>query len=193
MNLLTCFVRTSRQEELNKILQQFCGIDSVISNAPVPAPTMEILADPDTLPTLFIENRHDQWLVIEVNSVKKLHELGRMISLILQTHFIQIIYCALVEYAYFLMYDEGQAIREIEGNGSQEDPVCDKGDKLPFEEEQVRYFDLDMLAYYCQQLGLDLSNMVEETVCTILTTSADHPTIRLDHPTSLRHLLYPVR
>lgn len=193
MNLLTCFVQTSRRDELIKILRQFCGTDTVTTDAPVPTPMTEILADPNQLPTVYVLNNFEQWLVVEVNSVKKLHELGRMISQAMQTYFIQIIYCALVEYAYFLMYHEGKAIREIEGMGEQAKPACDKGDQLSFEEEPIRYFDLDIIAHYCQQLGLDLSNLYENESCTILTNSTSFPTIRLDHQAGLLHLLYPVR
>ncbi len=194
MNLLTCFVKTTKQDELVAILLQYSGIQRLIRDAPVPGPACEVLADVEQPPSVYIINSCTDWVVMEVNSLLKLHELGRQLSANLQTVFIQIIYCALVEYAYMLVCDNGRIIRELESKGSKEIPDCSKGKQLSFEPcDDISYFDLDTIADYCQQFGIDISNCFEQPTCIVLQGAGCPAMIRLDQDEEITRALYPLR
>ncbi len=194
MNLLTCFVRTTKQDELVAILLKYSGIQRLIRDAPVPGPACQVLADVEQPPSVYVINSCTDWVVMEVNSLLKLHELGRQLSANLQTTFIQIIYCAVVEYAYMLVCENGSIIREIESKGGKEIPDCNIGEQLSFELcDGITYFDLDTIADYCQQFGIDISNMFEQPTCTVLQGAGCPAMFRLDQDAEMTSLLYPLR
>ncbi|WP_276484760.1 hypothetical protein [Paraflavitalea pollutisoli] len=194
MNLLSCYVKSQQREHLVDLVQRYSGCGSVIHNAAVPAAPETVLAAVNSPPSSYTINRYAEWTVIEVNSFMHLHDLGKLLSKQLQTIFLQAFYCVVVEYAYLLLYENGTLIREIEAKGCKEIPDRNFGQCLPFEQgEGMAFFDLDMIADYCQQLGIDISNQFAERTCTVVQDTLPAATSRLDHEKDMLHLIYPVR
>ncbi|WP_276481010.1 hypothetical protein [Paraflavitalea pollutisoli] len=193
MNLIACFVISTQQEQLLDILQQYSGFETIVNDAPIQAAVCEVLADIDADPTLYVVNGGKDRILIEVNSYKKLHDLARQVSSDLQTVFFQVCYNDLVGYAYFLLYDQGELVREIESRGSKKDPDVNYGFPLTFEEDgEVTFFDLDMIAEFCEHLGVDVGNLYEDPTCTVLQGATSRPMVRLDQDKQLSLLFYPL-
>lgn len=193
MNLLSCYVHSQQRDRLVDLLKDYSGFSELIQNAPVPGPPTEVVAAPGVSPSIYIVNRSANWIVIEVNSVLPLYELGRILSAELNTVFLQTTYCASIDFAYLLLYDKGKRLREIEARGSKEVPDRNIGALLSFEqEEELHYFDLDMIANHCQHFGIDISNLFEDQTCTVLQDANNVPMVRLDHEKDMQRLLYPL-
>ncbi|MDF2188690.1 hypothetical protein [Paraflavitalea sp. CAU 1676] len=194
MNLLSCYVKSTRQERLIELLASYCGFCTVTRDAPVPVPPTDVLADPQQPPSMYTVNGCGDWVIIEVNSILKLHELGSILSSQLNTYFLQTIYCAVIEYAYLLLYHNGILIREIESKGYKTDPDINYGEPLLFEDQPAgQYFDLDTIADYCQHWGIDINNLFEQDTCVVLQDSRSQPVIRLDQEQEVFNLFYPLR
>jgi|GEM_PF-1299209 len=192
MNLLTCFVRTTQRDLIINILSEYSGIQTVIKDAPVTGPIREVLIDVLRPPSLYIVNGNSEWIVIEVNSLMKLYELGSIISRRLDTVFLQTIYCQAIGYACFILYEKGGLMREVESVGCKEIPDVNRGRLLEFEYEgDVSYFDLDMIVSYCQDLGIDVGNIYDQQSCTVLQQAGVLPMVNLDQEQELCRLFFP--
>ena len=166
--LLHFHVHSEKKEALVSMLREYSGLEPV-HHKELPNDIQDvILCDLNADPDYFIINSSGTgWIGVEFNSFKKLRELGSLISAKLQTRFVQTLYCKEGKYTYFLLYDRGAAIREIESDENYPMPRLNGGALLDFEKndlgwqeaKQVEDFDLDMLVYYCQEIGIDLSNL----------------------------------
>lgn len=175
--LLHFHVNSDQKDLLVALLQSYSGIPAVRTNERTDDLLDNILADTNADPDYYVVNQSSlHWQSVECNSFKKLYDLGSMISEKMQTLFIQTLYCSACRYAYFLVYDRGNLIREIEGTESGPEPRINRGMMLPFETNEandpradmIREFDLDIIADYCLQIGVDISNLCNEEYSVVL-------------------------
>lgn len=175
--LLHFHVNSNQKSKLVKLLENYSGIRSVVTKRRTDDLLDNILADTNADPDYYVVNQSSRlWQSVECNSFKKLHNLGSLISKKLETIFIQTLYCSEGKYAYFLVYDRGSMTREIEGTGITPMPRINQGRVLPFETREresgrankIRLFDLDSIADYCLQMGIDISNLHNEYYSVVL-------------------------
>ncbi|HUN01244.1 MAG TPA: hypothetical protein PLS00_00200 [Niabella sp.] len=169
--LLHFHVKSNQRDKLVRLLESYSGITSIITSRRTDDLLDNILSDTDADPNYYVINRSSSsWQSVECNSFKKHHCLGRMISEDMGAVFVQTLYCSLGEYTYFLVYDKGKMIREIESTNESMIPRINQGIALPFESKRkggkrinnIRMFDLDSIADYCLQMGIDISNLWNE-------------------------------
>ncbi len=178
MELLLHFhVNTPDRDGLADLLQQYSGITPVKTRRFIDDVAECLLSEIEAEPDYYVINQSDpQWQSVEFNSLIKLHRLGEVVSKELQTLFIQTSYLAIKEYTYFLAYENGQMVREIESTHDSLLPIVNRGNLFEFErkendsitDDELQMFDLDSLADYSQQLGIDLSNLFCDSTSTIL-------------------------
>lgn len=189
MNLITLFILSVQREQLLQLLQEYAGILTpqlqVLNVEELP----EVLTDPQQPPTWYRVFQNGSWLVVEVNSVMKLHSLAAKLSSALSTNFLQIIHCEPVEYSYLLYYNKGNLIREIEAKGHKPAPDVNIGQPFTFEETPLQYFDLDWLAYYCREWDIDLSNLYGTATCTVLEKKSNLPAACMEDVPAMTTLL----
>lgn len=175
--LLHFHVNSNQKDKLVTLLESYSGIPSVVTKRRTDDLLDNILSDTDADPDYYVVNcSSPSWQSVECNSFKKHHYLGNMVSKKLKTVFIQTLYASLGQYAYFLVYDRGRMIREIESTGASMVPRINRGTILPFESRQkdgkrinkIRMFDLDSIADYCLQMGIDISNLWSEPYNVVL-------------------------
>ena len=166
--LLHFHIKSNQKDELIRLLENYSGISSIVTSERTDDLLDNILSDTDADPDYYVINcSSPSWYSVECNSFKKHHELGRLISEKLATLFVQTLYCSLGKYAYFLVYDKGSMIREIESTDESSIPRINRGIVLFFESKEtdgerindIRMFDLDSIADYCLQIGIDISNL----------------------------------
>lgn len=178
MELLLHFhVNTPHRDKLADLLQRYSGIPPVRTRRFIADVAECLLAEIEAEPDYYVINQSDpQWQSVEFNSLIKLHRLGAIVSKELQPLFVQTSYLAIKEYTYFLAYENGQMLREIESTHDSLIPVINRGNLFEFErrqndgkaDDELQMFDLDSLADYSQQLGIDLSNLFCDSSSTIL-------------------------
>lgn len=175
--LLHFHVNSDKKDKLVTLLERYSDLSSVVTKRRTDDLLDNILSDTDADPDYYVINSSSpSWQSVECNSFKKHYRLGSMISEELKTVFIQTLYASLGQYAYFLVYDRGRMIREIESTGKSAIPQVNRGTVLPFESRQkdgsrinkIRMFDLDSIADYCLQMGVDISNLWNEPYHIVL-------------------------
>lgn len=174
--LLHFHVHSNQRDLLLELLQSYSGLQPVLTKERTDDLLDNILADTNADPDYYVVNQSSSdWQSVECNSFKRLHQLGSLLSEKMRTLFIQTLYCSAGEYAYFLVYDQGKMIREIEGTGLPV-PRINRGNVLPFETREtdgertnkIRQFDLDIIADYCLKMGIDISNLTNEEYSVVL-------------------------
>ncbi|TXJ24921.1 MAG: hypothetical protein E6Q24_15350 [Chitinophagaceae bacterium] len=174
--LLHFHVHSNQRDLLIELLQSYSGLQPVQTKERTDDLLDNILADTNADPDYYVVNQSSShWQSVECNSFKRLHDLGRLLSEKMRTLFIQTLYCSAGEYAYFLVYDQGKMTREIEGTGKPV-PRINRGDVFPFETKEadgertnkIRQFDLDIIAHYCLNMGIDISNLTNEEYSVVL-------------------------
>lgn len=119
-----------------------------------------------------ISDVQNDWISVQLNSFKKLHDWAKKISKELNTIVVQVVGQTASDAYYFLMYDKGNLRREIEIYYGELDNIIDKGEKFPFEKSSLvplndddyeNLFDRDTLEQYCKELGFDLFSDVHQT------------------------------
>ncbi|MGN6417828.1 MAG: hypothetical protein ACTHMC_10070 [Pseudobacter sp.] len=190
MDLLTCLVQTTRQQDLIRILRGYSGISVPLKELDLPCQADEVINHFHVPPSSYLINSNGAWQVIEVNSLCHLHELAERTSASLACDFLQLIYVSSVGYAYFLLYRNGAMLREIEGRGDQELPLKDFGQWMPATwKEPVHYFDLDVIRELAAGLGVDVSNLFAASPCLLLESGTLPVVISLHDKEAVERLL----
>ncbi|GGH70203.1 hypothetical protein HNQ91_002963 [Filimonas zeae] len=161
-------VKTIQGDKLLLLLQELTGIkeSTLIKSAAIEKE--DLLAGTDSEPDyLVVSQSAEDWYCIQHNSFKKLYSWGRVLSQELDTLFIQVAHRLDDGFCYFLAYERGQRLREIEATGLSEIPVLNGGTLFPFENPHadgisgydIRMFDRDFMVDYCIECGVDLHNL----------------------------------
>jgi hypothetical protein len=121
-------VKTDQQDKLVKLLHEYSGFTPVSTKRITDDLHDKILANPEADPTYYVLNQGcADWLNVEYNSFKRLYHLGELISQKLDTIFLQTVYSSVNNYSYFLVYEKGKKLREIEGTGGTPVPSINWG------------------------------------------------------------------
>lgn len=162
-------LKTQKDDLLLALVQQCSGIRTARRVKYADDLQDNILVDRQAYPDyLSIGRNSAEWLTVECNSFKKLHDWGALLSKELETLFLQTVYSSVNEYSYLLAYEHGLLVREIEATNSSETPLINEGKPFGFEKESVRMFDLDSLMDFCTYLGIDTINGQSATYFTVL-------------------------
>lgn len=161
-------VKTMESDKLLLLLHELTGIKETVHRKSVSIEIQHLLPgterDPDYL---VVSQSSENWYCVKHNSFKKLHNWGRLLSGALDTLFLQVAYRRSDSYSYFLAYERGVRIREIEASALSEVPVMNEGILFPFEDPHadgicgfdIRMFDRDSLEDYCIECGVDLNSL----------------------------------
>lgn len=172
--IVSFHVKTNEDDLFLEMLQQYAGIQSASRVKYTDDLQDNLLADQEAYPDYLAIGRNSaEWVTVQYNSFKKLHDWGANLSQALSTLFLQTVYSPVNEYAYLLAYERGGLIREIEADKHSSTPVINAGRPFDFEKEQVLLFDLDALMDYCTYLGIDTINEQKGAYCTVLKSTTD--------------------
>lgn len=168
---ISFYVKSRKREELLNILKRFSSY-KIATQSEFPTEIQDILSSEESHATcLVIVESGSEWTTVYSNSFKRLRNWGEIISQELDTTFIQTMGQTTSDVYYFLMYEKGKLIREIEVFSGEGEVQIDKGEKFSFEkapllsddsDDSDNFFDMDTLQHYCSQFGLDISKMFEE-------------------------------
>src|SRR5882724_9446269 len=127
-------IKTENRFHIAKCLQELSGATEMTHGIYPKELDNSILLDDKADPTFIaIGNVQNGWTSVQLNSFKKLHNWAEKISKELDTTFIHIIGQTGSDVYYFLMYDKGVLLREIEIYYGDFDNTTDKGEKFSFE------------------------------------------------------------